>query len=389
MAMRKPVPSNVSHLTRWLADNQKSVVAVVALFAVILPGSILPSMGWRIGFDLLGFPLPAAFDSRPSRFVLLFFLAAFALIALAAGLKLLESRTVAGWSPAPGRIIRSKEGYRTIHRLEGMPEDRKIADIAYEYTLVDASGQPQTFTGNRIGVAEQIAAEEVAGLLARYPVGASVTIYHDTENPMRAVLELEADEGRKTIIGLAWLFVVFAAIALPVMWFVTNGDALLRNHTPNKWAWGAGLLAFGAFILLSVFARLWRDNRAIANWPSVEGRIVSSVIEAFDGGIRRRRVLAPTEIVSSWTPTIDYTFTVAGREYVSRNLRRGTRVGGSEKWAQAIAERYPAGAKVRVLYDPANPEDCCLETGLGLTWSIPVVGLLLAIGAVLALTKAF
>jgi len=389
MAMLTTGPGNASRLARWLADNQKSVVAVVALFVVILPGWVLPSWGWWIGFDLFSFPLPAAFDSRPSRLVLLFFLAAFGLIALALGLKLLESRAVARWSPAPGRIIRSREGYRTIHRLEGMPEDRKIADIAYEYTLVDASGEPRTFTGERISVAEQIAEEEVPGLLARYPVGASVTIHHDRENPMRAVLELESGEGRKTIEGLAWLFVVFAAIALPVMWFVTNGDALLRAHAPNKWAWGAGLLALGAFILLSVFARLWRDNRAIASWPSVEGRIVSSVIEAFDGGIRRRRVLAPTEIVSSWTPTIDYAFTVAGREYVSRNLRRGTRVGGNERWAQAIAKRYPAGATVRVLYDPANPEDCCLETGLGLTWSIPVVGLVLAIGAVLALTKAF
>jgi hypothetical protein len=389
MAMLTSGPGNVSRLTRWLADNQKSVVAVVALFAVILPGWILPSWDWRIGFDLLNFPLPAAFDSRPSRLVLLFFLAAFALIAFALGLKLLESRAVARWSPAPGRIIRSREGYRTIHRLKGMPEDRKIADIAYEYTLTDASGKPQTFTGERIGVAEQIAAEEVAGLLARYPVGATVTIHHDTEDPTRAVLELEAGEGRKTIVGLAWLFVVFAVIALPVMWFVTNGEALLRTHVPNKWALGAGLLALGAFILFAVFARLWRNDRATANWPSVEGLIVASRIEAFDGGIRRRRGLGQTVIIPSWTPTIDYAFTVAGREYVSRNLRRGTRVGGNKRWAQAIIERYPAGAKVRVLYDPANPEDCGLETGLGLAWSIPIVGLLLAIGSLLALTKAF
>ena len=389
MAMLTSGPRDVSRLARWLVDNQKSVVAGVALVAVVLPAWILPSLGWRVGVDLLGFPLPAAFDSRPSRLVLLFALAAFGLIALAAGLKLLESGGVARWSTAPGRIIRSREAYRTIHRAKGMPEDRKIADIAYEYTLVDAFGEPRTFTGERIGVAEQIAAEEVPGLLARYPVGASVTIHHDPNDPTRAVLERDAGDGRKTIVGLAWLFAVFAAIALPIMWFVTNGDAVLRAHAPNKWAWIAGLLVLGAVALLAVFARLWRDDREAATWPSVEGRIVSSRIEAFDGGIRRKRGFGKTVVVSSWTPTIDYTFTVDGREYVSRNLRRGMRVGGDERGARAIVERYPAGATVRVLHDPANPEECCLETGLGFAWSIPVVAVLLAIGAVFALTRAF
>jgi len=88
----------------------------------------------------------------------------------------------------------------------------------------------------------------------------------------------------------------------------------------------------------------------ILSWPKAEGVILRSEVEEglLENEVRTR-----------------YRYRVGGRDHESE--KRGTWGGKFRRASEAddVADRYPAGAAVGVMYNPDDPEEAYLEAGIG------------------------
>ena len=90
---------------------------------------------------------------------------------------------------------------------------------------------------------------------------------------------------------------------------------------------------------------------ASAVWPTVTGQIGS--VQIVETG--------SSEDSNSWCePKVDYTYTVAGREYAGTRIKFSRSKNVSNKTARAVTANYAVGATV-VAYDPANPQYSVLD----------------------------
>jgi hypothetical protein len=122
-------------------------------------------------------------------------------------------------------------------------------------------------------------------------------------------------------------------------------------------------VACGLVASLSVISNL-AEARAAANWPSVQGTVVSSRAES-------RRSLTHTgggSTVTVWSPLVEYSYSVGERSYHGSRIAFGPEVAGGRELADRTVARYPAGATVNVHYDPSNPSHATLETQLAARW---------------------
>ena len=88
-----------------------------------------------------------------------------------------------------------------------------------------------------------------------------------------------------------------------------------------------------------------------AVWPTVTGQIGS--VQIVETG--------SSEDSNSWCePKVDYTYTVAGREYAGTRIKFSRLKHVSNKTARAVIANYAVGATV-VAYDPANPQYSVLD----------------------------
>ena len=90
---------------------------------------------------------------------------------------------------------------------------------------------------------------------------------------------------------------------------------------------------------------------ANAVWPTVTGQIGS--VQIVETG--------SSEDSNSWCePKVDYTYTVAGREYAGTRIKFSRLKNVSNKTARAVTANYAVGATV-VAYDPAHPQYSVLD----------------------------
>jgi len=106
----------------------------------------------------------------------------------------------------------------------------------------------------------------------------------------------------------------------------------------------AGVVSVGGAIYL-FFVRIseHRSAPASGSWPSTPGQITASSIQKF--GFWR----------TTFQPQVEYVFKAngqTGKRIACRML--ATR---DEQEAQAIGRKYPVGAKVKVTYNPGDPQD--------------------------------
>ena len=101
--------------------------------------------------------------------------------------KTLQFRRARQWPSAPGRITRSEV---SASHLQSEHEATRIVNLpTIEY---DFSFNGQKYTGRRIGIGEDSGGANIEQTLARYPLGASVTVYCDPDDPENCVLERNA-----------------------------------------------------------------------------------------------------------------------------------------------------------------------------------------------------
>jgi hypothetical protein len=278
-----------------------------------------------------------------------------ALIFVAVVTKLRETLKVARWPSVVGKVIASGVKSRK----------KQPSDPGYDFNDTEISNQPRVVyeykVGNRkylcerITIKERTGGEELEAILARYPVGASVTVYYDPKKPQSALLERDIPWG-KLVTGVGCLLLFFSGGPLLAGLVYYNAVAWIQPHLVNTGK-APFVTAVGGFGLAALLIALgytkwvWRARY----WPVTSGRIVSSGVEAFQSSD------VDSEI-EHFKPSVVYSYVVNGREYRGDRLVLGVKRSSSVRgFAQRQAAKYPVVSEVDVYYDPASPGDSVLN----------------------------
>jgi len=304
-------------------------------------------------------------------FVYAMLLAPLGLLLFAAAYKTLQVRAARDWPSTPGRVVISNAEVREVkvpdsgresgHRFE----ERNFANIVYEYSV---SGQ--TLSNNRVSIGEDLGNFQVTETIARYPVGAAVTVYYNSRHPRDAVLERDLPKGMWGCLGIA------TAIALAAVFGSAIGLHRLTEFVSTRLGHpevSAAVVAFGAFgfvVMLFALAAQRQASRA-KKWPVVSGTIKMSDIEQYraassDG---RRGPLMHRRQVS-------YTYAYNNVSYTNVHASLTTNVAATSNWlVRQFTPAYRDGATVQVCVNPGNPSQATLDPRAGFVWLLWLVAL--------------
>jgi hypothetical protein len=281
-----------------------------------------------------------------------------AVIIVAVVVKLVEVRRASRWPATPGTITVS-----TVNASKNKP-----GDPGYDFSDTEVTNQPfveyeykvdrRKLRGNRITIGEKISGFELESTLARYPVGATVTVYYDPANPKNAVLERDLPKIVFAGVGCLLLLFIGGPLIAAAMYF--HGVDWLKAHiaNPDRAPFVAAATGFASLTLLFAIgftAAVWKTSR----WPTVPGRMVGSDVESFrvrevDEGRMIRR--------THYKPSILYTYEVNGRKYMADRVTLGVVVSSTLPFiARRSARCYAPGTDVEVHYDPRNPGEAVLR----------------------------
>ncbi len=275
-----------------------------------------------------------------------------------------EVRRASLWVAAPAKIVSSKSEARKVEKRTGSEgsvitdtEIRNFAAVRYIFT---AGGRQ--VTGSRISISEDLGNFQVAEKLARYPVGAKVTVYYDSNKPENCVLE--RDMNLRTIKIAMLVGSLAGACGMAFIFAVSGGYAWLKTA-----GMGSGLppIVFPLVIiglLVAAFANALRKRgAATAHWPKVTGTIVSSSVDT----VKRRR--GPDfefgwRTLNLFRARTRYAYKLAGVTYESDRISFGAQYYANYRLlAKKDAARFTPGQPVEVFYNPDAPEQAVLTQG--------------------------
>lgn len=331
---------------------QMVIAAVVGSIGLIILVSWLPD-SWRMA-------LP--YGDHDGFYIGLIFLPMIAMVVGAIVSKLIDAKKAETWSQTTARITASRVEV-IHHRFEGSETTvRNVPLVEYDFTV-----NGQKWRGNRISIGEDPSGANIEATLAKYKTGTTVTVYYDPRNPKDCVLERDIPKG--AVKGCAGFIAIVAGIIVAIYYLVTHASQFLEETLPNA---NAPLTVFAtcfALLVLLFFFGMRHMMKRAMNWPYVTGKIEVSTTEVYrepvSNGPRR----------TMYAPVVEYSYTVNGVTYRSKQINVGVTSSGSQAYAQKIAARYPEGSPVEVHYDPANPSSAALENPTGFSW------LLLAVAA--------
>ena len=121
---------------------------------------------------------------------------------------------------------------------------------------------------------------------------------------------------------------------------------------------------------------LWSALEGILayRWPLVPGEVESWSIEE-----------EPSRFSRGYTPTVIYSYLVAGTKYQGKRLRFGNNGYFLRASAESRLSPYLVSSNVRVRYDPRRPGRAVLEPGVGASTIFNLVFFCLALGVVVIL----
>jgi Protein of unknown function (DUF3592) len=67
---------------------------------------------------------------------------------------------------------------------------------------------------------------------------------------------------------------------------------------------------------------------------------------------------------TSYVPVIQYRYEVAGQAFTGARLRYNSNLSSSQAAARSTVDEHPAGSTIQVFYNPENPQDSLLFTGI-------------------------
>ena len=124
-------------------------------------------------------------------------------------------------------------------------------------------------------------------------------------------------------------------------------------------------VGFGV-VLIAIGVSSYRRTRITQSWPSTEGTVSATNIRRYndEGTIR-------------FAPEVDYEYQVAGQTHKSSQIRPEVFISFlDEDEAKRFLQKYAAGNKVQVFYDPATPTKAVIEPA-----AAPVLHLVTLMGA--------
>lgn len=135
-------------------------------------------------------------------------------------------------------------------------------------------------------------------------------------------------------------------------------------------------LILGLFFLTGLITCIWGwriivQGRKTLQWPATDGEIDTSNMPPGSEGM---------------FPNITYRYSVEGENY-HNTLTFSKDITPTQEFAKSYLDKFPAGRRVHVYYDPSNPSNATLEPGMGRgDWLVFAIGLGTAIfGAILLL----
>jgi hypothetical protein len=252
-------------------------------------------------------------------------------------------RKARNWPTAVGTVTAS-----SVQGRENKPF------VEYEFEVAG-----QKYRSSRITMGEPPSQGEAASILARYPVGASVTVYYDPADPHMATLERAFPRWVWKVVG--WIVLLLVGVP-PLAWLLFpplffNSVLWLRPHlvNPGSAEWVSALLGIGLVVVvfsIGCTGVVWQACR----WPTTRGRVVSTGVRSFE--------FSSGEGSSStrYKPNVVYRYEVNSQQYSGDKVNYDLLASGmSESYAQKIAAQYQVGQEVTVYYNPKNPADSMLN----------------------------
>jgi hypothetical protein len=292
-------------------------------------------------------------------------LAPLGLLLFAAVYKSLQVRAAKEWPSAAGKVVVSQAEVRETRVIDSDREDghrteqRNYANIIYEYSV---AGQKQR--NNRVSIGEDRGNFQVAETIAKYPVGAIVTVYYNPLHPKEAVLERDLPKGLWGCLGIGTaitLLIVFgSAIGLKQMSEFISTRLVDPKLSPLVIAFGA----FGAVIAL--FALVMQKQASQARkWPVVDGTIKLSGLEQY----RAARTEGGGRGVMMYQRKVLFTYVYDGNSYTGTHATLASNVASSSDWlTRMLTPPYQDGANVQVWVNPANPSEATLNPSTPFVW---------------------
>jgi len=316
-------------------------------------------------------------------FVYAILLAPLGLILVAAACKTLQVRAIGDWPSTSGKVVTSNSQLRDVKVLDASRENghrfepRNFANIAYEYSV---SGQ--TLSNNRVSIGEDRGNFQVAETIARYPVGAVVTVYYNPLHPREAVLERDLPHGLWGCLGIATAITLVIVFGSAIGLHRISEFAGARLANPQMSVPVVALAAIG--LVAALFALVLRQQAARAlTWPVVAGIIKLSGFEEYraaprDNGSRGTQMY-------SREVSYSYRFNHIAYSNVHATLNSNSRT--MSPWALRLwGMDYRDGASVKVWVNPDNPSDATLNPRVPFGWLLWLAALGLWAGAYLIAT---
>jgi hypothetical protein len=299
------------------------------------------------------------------------------LVMVAAVTKYIEVKRASLWAGVPGKITSSRSEARKVETSSGSGRDRTVdseirnfATVSYEFR---ADGRKQT--GNRISIAHDVGNYQVAEKLAKYPVGAKVTVFYDRNKPTDNVLEREMSMRGFEITFLIGALV--AAVAVLAMLLTENVGAIVAQYVPQNGRTSGGIFVAVMASLMVLFANaIYQRGQATFTWPKVEGVVATSQVDAVRSYYMRGNGL--TYYWHLFRSRTVYDYQVNGVAYKSDRASYGAQTYASfTLLAKREADRYVAGDSIEVFYDPKSPEQAVLVRGAPGQWLVWVMAVVL------------
>jgi hypothetical protein len=300
-------------------------------------------------------------------FVYLMLLAPLGLLLFAAAYKSLQVRAAREWPSAAGKVVASHAQVRETRVIDSdreggyRTEQRNFANIAYEYSVAG-----QKLRNNRVSIGEDLGNFQVSETIAKYPVGAVVTVYYNPLHPKEAVLERDLPKGLWGCLGIG------TAITLVIVFGSAIGLNKLSEFVSTKLVHPTAsplIIAFGAFgSVIALFAlAMHRQAQLAGKWPVVSGIIKLSGLEQYraaptDGGTRGQIM---------YQRKVSYTYIYDNQSYTGMHANLSSNVASSSSWLmRKLTPPYKDGAEVKVWVNPANPSEATLNPGSPFVWFV-------------------
>ena len=300
-------------------------------------------------------------------FVYAMLLAPLGLILAAAVYKSLQVRAAREWPTTTGKVVVSGTEVREVRVIDSEREDgfrteqRNFANIVYEYS---AAGKK--LRNNRVSIGEDRGDFQVAETIAKYPVGATVTVYYNPRHPKEAVLERDLPKGMWGCLGIGTaivLAIVFgSAIGLHQITEFVSGRIAQHGHP-------AAAAAFATVVALFALV-LHRQASLAIKWPVVTGTIELSDIEQYRAAPSDGRIRGQT----MYQRRVSYTYKYNNLTYTNVHASLASSVASTSSWlVRKSTTAYKDGAAVKVWVNPDNPSQATLEPRTSFVWVLWLV----------------